>query len=67
MAGGVMALLWPSTAHAYLDGGTAALLFQALAAALFGALFAVKMFWARIVSFFRSWTGRKANESSRDA
>jgi len=62
----LLAFLWPATAHAYLDGGTAALLFQALAAGVFGALFVVKMFWARIKSFFRTLTGKTQNENGTD-
>ncbi|MFA6243451.1 MAG: hypothetical protein WC655_21100 [Candidatus Hydrogenedentales bacterium] len=61
------AFLWPGTAHAYLDGGTAALLFQALAAGVFGALFVVKMFWARIKAFFRKLTGRTPRENDTNA
>jgi len=34
--------------HAYVDPGTGSYLLQLLVATLFGALFAIKVFWARI-------------------
>jgi hypothetical protein len=46
------ALLLPSTAQAYIDPGTGSLLVQVLVAAAMGILMAVKMYWARIKSFF---------------
>ena len=35
--------------HAYIDIGTGTLMIQALLASLFGSLFAIKVFWRRIV------------------
>jgi hypothetical protein len=40
-------------AHAYLDPGTGSYIIQLVLAALFGGLFAIKMFWAKIAAFFR--------------
>lgn len=37
----------------YIDPGTGSYVLQVVAAALFGAMFALKMFWHRIVGFFR--------------
>ena len=37
----------------YIDPGTGSYLLQILAAGLFGALFALKLFWHRIVGLFR--------------
>jgi len=36
-------------AHAYIDIGSGTLILQALVASLFGSIFALKMFWRRIV------------------
>jgi len=47
-------LFFPKDAHAYLDPGSGSYLLQLLLAALFGALFAVKIFWKKIVDFFRN-------------
>ncbi len=37
-----------TSAHAYIDPGTGNYLLQLVLAALFGALFVLKMFWAKI-------------------
>ena len=37
----------------YIDPGTGSMIFQMLAALLFGALFAVKLYWKKIMFFFR--------------
>ncbi len=42
-----------SQAHAYIDPGTGSLLLQMLAAAFFGALFTVKMYWKKIKNYFK--------------
>ena len=44
-------LLLPEPAHAYLDPGTGSYIFQLLLAGLFGAAFAIKLFWAKIKAF----------------
>lgn len=49
LLGGV---LFPSTAHAYIDPGTGSLIYQLLIAALVGGLFALKVFWQRLKKFF---------------
>ena len=38
-------------AHAYIDPGTGSYLFQIALASIFGAIFAVKTFWAQIKEF----------------
>jgi hypothetical protein len=47
-------IFFPKNAHAYLDPGSGSYLLQLLLAALFGALFAIKIFWKKIVDFFRN-------------
>lgn len=41
-----------SDAHAYLDPGTGSVFLQMLIAGIVSAMFAVKMFWRRIIDFF---------------
>jgi hypothetical protein len=40
--------IWPSTAEAYIDPGSGSYLLQLILAAVFGALYAVKLCWRRI-------------------
>lgn len=46
-------------AHAYIDGGTATMVFQALAAAAFASLFFIKTIWFRAKAFFSSLFPKK--------
>lgn len=38
---------------AYLDPGTGSIIIQSILAGLLGIAFAIKMFWQRVVGFFR--------------
>lgn len=49
----VIDLSYPQDAYAYLDPGTGSYLIQMLLAALLGGLFAIKIFWRRIIDFFK--------------
>ena len=49
-------------AFGYIDPGTGSYVIQMLLAALFGALFAIKVFWTRLKSFFRSIFSKVNNE-----
>lgn len=42
-----------TVAYAYLDPGTGSYLFQIIAAALLGMLFAFKIFWRKVVAIFK--------------
>jgi hypothetical protein len=46
-------LLLPSVAHAYLDPGTGSYVVQLLIGTLLGGLFALGVFWRRVLCFFR--------------
>jgi hypothetical protein len=46
-------MLLPDTASAYIDPGTGSYVVQLLLAGLLGALFALKVFWRRVVGFLR--------------
>ena len=66
----ILASWWVLTApeaHAYLDAGTASMLFQILGASVFGALFFLKSFWWKIKALFRSLMGRSAGDSESEA
>jgi hypothetical protein len=47
-----LALLLPSTAHAYLNPDQGSLLLQLLLGGVAGAAVVAKMYWRRIVDFF---------------
>jgi hypothetical protein len=38
----------------YLDPGTGSIIIQAIIAGLFGALFAIKLFWGKIKNLFKN-------------
>ena len=62
-------LLLVREAYAYLDPGTGSYILQILVAALFGALFMLKVFWGRIVGFFSkgsSESGATVQDSGQD-
>ncbi len=46
-------LLTSEPAYAYLDPGTGSMVLQAIVAGVLGSMFAIKMYWAKIVAFFR--------------
>lgn len=49
----LLLLLVPSTAHAYLDPGTGSYVMQLLIGTVLGGLFALGMFWRRVVAFVK--------------
>jgi membrane protease YdiL (CAAX protease family) len=53
---------FPANAYAYLDPGTGSYLLQIALAALVGALFAIRLFWSRIKSFFKKLFSRQEPE-----
>jgi O-antigen/teichoic acid export membrane protein len=44
--------VWVDDAQAYIDAGTASLLFQSLVAAIVGGLFLIKTYWDKLKNFF---------------
>ena len=56
----VYSFLCPAQAHAYLDPGTGSYVLQLALAALLGALFAIRLFWGRIKSFFKQLFSKQA-------
>lgn len=57
--GVAIVLLLARPAAAYLDPGTGSYLFQVLVASVLGALFAIKLYWARLVSRLKDLFSRK--------
>ncbi len=58
-------LILPNTAHAYLDPGTGSYILQLLAAGIFAGLFAVKIFWQKIRSFFSALFSKSEKEQTK--
>lgn len=55
----LLLILWAKTAYAYLDPGTGSYLIQVSVAMIFGALFAIKIFWTNVKQFFLNLFKRK--------
>lgn len=53
-------------AMAYLDPGTGSMVIQMVAAAIFGSLAVISMFWARIKEFVRNLTSKKGAKEGTD-
>lgn len=49
----LLSLVCPQDAHAYLDPGSGSYIFQILIASLLGALFAIKVYWIKVLSLFK--------------
>lgn len=46
-------IIFSNTCFAYLDPGTGSYIIQVIIAVILGAAFSIKMFWNKIVSYFR--------------
>lgn len=55
----------PMPAHAYLDPGTGSYILQIAAAAIFGSLFALKVWWRQVTGFISKMFGRKEKKSEK--
>lgn len=62
----VLCLMPPRRVHAYVDPGSGSYILQLLVATLFGALFAVRVFWAKIKGFLGRMTSA-AYRNKQDA
>lgn len=51
-------------AHAYLDPGTGSFVMQIIVSTLIGALFAVKLFWVKSITFFKNLYLKKRLQKS---
>jgi hypothetical protein len=59
----LLGLLAPGIAYAYLDPGTGSYIIQLVIGMVLGGLFAVGLFWRRVIAFFRRIFGGKKNDS----
>lgn len=55
----LLVLILAGPARAYLDPGSGSYLLQVALAGLFGALFALKLYWQRLRGFFSRWFTKK--------
>ena len=62
-----MCLLWPSSAHAYLDPATGSYVVQMVIAMLVSIGFVLKRFWSQLVSFCHRLFSGPARKDGRQA
>ena len=53
-------LMFTPAAYAYLDPGTGSYIFQMFIGVLVGGAFVIKLFWNKIISFFKNLFSKKA-------
>ena len=52
--GGLLFLIMPTNAHAYIDPGTGSFIIQVVIGVVAGALVTLKIFWSKVKNFFKS-------------
>ena len=57
-----LTLIFAQQAYAYLDPGTGSYILQLILAALFGSLYAVKLYWNKIWTFFKAFRSKKEEQ-----
>lgn len=62
----LLLFLFPARAQAYVDPGTGSYVLQLLIAGFLGALFALKVFWHKMIGFFKGLLGRGEKISRSD-
>lgn len=55
-------LLMGQQAYAYLDPGTGSYIFQMLLGLMVGAVFAAKIYWQKLISFFSGIFSKKSDD-----
>ncbi|MCR4305814.1 MAG: hypothetical protein NUV73_01890 [Candidatus Daviesbacteria bacterium] len=60
---GLLILIFPREAHAYLDPGTGSYLLQILAAGILASLFFIKSWWRRLKNLFLKILRKDKKES----
>ncbi len=63
---GSLLLLLPRETYAYIDPGTGSYILQIVLAAFLGALFALKIFWSNVKSFFAKFLPNRQKQSKDD-
>ncbi|MDD5040571.1 MAG: hypothetical protein PHY34_05485 [Patescibacteria group bacterium] len=54
IVGVIIGLSFPMTAHAYIDAGSGSYIIQIIVATFLGGLFAIKIFWKKIILFAKN-------------
>jgi hypothetical protein len=54
-------LLFPRFVNAYIDPGTGSYVFQVILAAIVGSLFALKIYWRKIILFLKKLFAKGGN------
>lgn len=63
----VLYMVFPQTAYAYLELGSGSYVIQLIIGALFGGLFAVKLYWGKIKLFFkRLFSGKTKHDTGKN-
>jgi len=63
----LFSVIYPREVHAYIDPGTGSMMVQVLIGVLVGVLFALKMSWKRIKTFFKGlFSNGSKNEKSEE-
>ena len=60
---GLLLLIFPKNAHAYLDPGTGSYVLQIVSAFVIGALVSLKLKWQWIKAYFKRLTSKKEENS----
>jgi flagellar biosynthesis protein FliQ len=55
----VYSVIFVQTAYAYVDPGTGSYIFQIIVVGVISGLFAMKLCWAKLISFYRKLFQRK--------
>lgn len=55
----IVSLIIPKNTYAYIDPGSGSYMFQILLAGIFGGVFAIKIYWKKIISLLRNVFSKK--------
>lgn len=57
----ILSVLYTPNAHAYIDGGSAAMIFQMLIAGGLAAMVVLRNYWAQVKAFFTSKSSKSSS------
>lgn len=55
-------LIFPRHVYAYIDPGSGSYIFQIIVAGVLGGLYGIKLYWQKIVSFFKNLVSKKSDK-----
>jgi hypothetical protein len=64
---GILYLIFPRTAYAYLDPGTGSYVLQIILAAFVGVAFTIKIYWGKIKTIFVNLFSKKSQNRQDSA